>query len=331
MKKEMVKRGVRPGIFFRMASLLLCICFLSGCSVFQKLDQPYDFAQRVQFAMPAAAADKADSFADKLCVVTDQTPFQDGSVTAEAAAVFDLAGKQVSFGKNPFEKLYPASITKVMTALLAVKYGNLSDVVTVPEEAVITEPGATLCGIKPGDKLTMEQLLYGMLLPSGNDAAAAIAVHMAGSIEKFSDRMNEEARRLGATDTHFVNPHGLQDENHYTTAYDLYLIFNEAMKYPEFKKVIGTPSYGAVYTSASGETVTKTWDATNLYMTGDRPLPKGLTLLGGKTGTTKAAGSCLIMESQDKAGKDYISVVLKAPDKKGLYDNMTHLLNKVVD
>lgn len=315
----------------RAACLISWVFILTGCSAFQKLDQPYDFAQRTAFASSIMPSDKAAGFADQLCVVTEKTPSSDGSVTAEAAAVFGLADEKAFFGKNPFEKLYPASITKVMTALLALKYGNTADEVTVPLDAVITEPGATLCGIKPGDKLTMEQLLYGLLLPSGNDAAAAIAVHMDGSVEEFAHRMNQEARRLGATGTHFVNPHGLHDENHYTTAYDLYLIFNEALKYPEFRKIIGSPTYTAMYTLASGETATRTWDATNLYMTGSRKLPKGLSLLGGKTGTTKAAGNCLIMESQDEAGKDYISVVLKAPDKKGLYDNMTHLLNKVVD
>ena len=118
--------------------------------------------------------------------------------------------------------MYPASITKVMTSLIAIKYGNLEDQVTVTEDAVISESGATLCGIKPGDTLTLEQLLYGLMLPSGNDAGAAIAIHMAGSIDAFADMMNEEAKRLGATDTHFMNPHGLHDEDHYTTAYDLY-------------------------------------------------------------------------------------------------------------
>ena len=131
--------------------------------------------------------------------------------------------------------------------------------------------------------------------------------------------------------THFVNPHGLNDENHYTTAYDLYLIFNEAMKYPDFRKVIGTSSYDAVYATASGDTLTKTWKQSNWYMTGERDMPEGLTALGGKTGTTKAAGSCLIMGSSGSSGMEYISVVLKAPDRTGLYDNMSNILNKIVD
>lgn len=323
MRKNIRRKAVCAAI---CAALLL-----SGCSSLKKLDNPYDFAQRTALYEGGALAGRAESFASDLCVVTENTPSSDAAVTAEAAAVFDVAGKEVIFGKNPFEKLYPASITKIMTALLAIKYGDLSDEVTVPEEAVITESGATLCGIKPGDKITMEQLLYGLMLPSGNDAGAAIAVHMDDTIEAFAARMNAEAKKLGATGTHFVNPHGLNDENHYTTAYDLYLIFNEAMKYPEFRKIVGTDSYEAVYTLASGETVTKTWKQSNWYMTGERQMPEGLFALGGKTGTTKAAGSCLIMGSDDASGKEYISVVLKAPDRKGLYDNMTNILNKIVD
>lgn len=108
------------------------------------------------------------------------------------------------YSKNAFERLYPASITKVMTALIAIKYGDLTDTVTVTEDAVITEAGATLAGIHPGDQLTMEQLLYGLMLPSGNDAGAAIAVHMAGSIDAFAELMNREAQKLGATGTHFM-------------------------------------------------------------------------------------------------------------------------------
>lgn len=235
------------------------------------------------------------------------------------------------YSKNAFERLYPASITKVMTALIAIKYGDLTDTVTVTEDAVITEAGATLAGIHPGDQLTMEQLLYGLMLPSGNDAGAAIAVHMAGSIDAFAELMNREAQKLGATGTHFMNPHGLTNADHYTTAYDLYLIFNEALKQPEFRKVTGTTSYTADYTDGSGNPVSTTWEGGNWYMVGQRQTPDGLTVFSGKTGTTSAAGFCLIMASRDQKEKEYISVVLKAPSRPGLYDNMTNIISKIVD
>ena len=118
----------------------------------------------------------------RICVLSPmKVLFDPEDVTSQAGALFDLTDREVLYSKDAFEKMYPASITKVMTSLIAIKYGNLEDQVTVTEDAVISESGATLCGIKPGDTLTLEQLLYGLMLPSGNDAGAAIAIHMAGS------------------------------------------------------------------------------------------------------------------------------------------------------
>lgn len=298
----------------------------------EALDRPYSFTER---SFPVELTDSTDGyaslFASDLCVVTDESQYSPSDTTSEAAGLFDITDGQVMYSKNAFERLYPASITKVMTALIAIKYGDLTDTVTVTEDAVITEAGATLAGIHPGDQLTMEQLLYGLMLPSGNDAGAAIAVHMAGSIDAFAELMNREAQKLGATGTHFMNPHGLTNADHYTTAYDLYLIFNEALKQPEFRKVTGTTSYTADYTDGSGNPVSTTWEGGNWYMVGQRQTPDGLTVFSGKTGTTSAAGFCLIMASRDQKEKEYISVVLKAPSRPGLYDNMTNIISKIVD
>ena len=233
------------------------------------------------------------------------------------------------YSKNAFERLYPASITKVMTALIAIKYGDLTDTVTVTEDAVITEAGATLAGIHPGDQLTMEQLLYGLMLPSGNDAANAIADHIAGSTDAFVEKMNAKAKELGATHTHFVNANGLHSTDHYTTAYDLYLIFNEALKLPLFCEIINAQSYTADYTDANGAAKQQVWKVGNWYLKGDREAPEGVTVLGGKTGTTQAAGYCLIMASDGDDGKEYISVVLKSANRPSLYDNMTEILTKI--
>lgn len=311
-----------------MAGFLLCSCGKKE----EALDRPYSFTER---SFPVELTDSTDGyaslFASDLCVVTDESQYSPSDTTSEAAGLFDITDGQVMYSKNAFERLYPASITKVMTALIAIKYGDLTDMVTVTEDAVITEAGATLAGIHPGDQLTMEQLLYGLMLPSGNDAGAAIAVHMAGSIDAFAELMNREAQKLGATGTHFMNPHGLTNADHYTTAYDLYLIFNEALKQPEFRKVTGTTSYTADYTDGSGNPVSTTWEGGNWYMVGQRQTPDGLTVFSGKTGTTSAAGFCLIMASRDQKEKEYISVVLKAPSRPGLYDNMTNIISKIVD
>ena len=152
--------------------------FLGGCS--PALEDAYVFEERIPglAAQAAGSGYYADAFAQDLCVVTGEEAFDAGFVTSEAGALFDQGDREVLYSKNAFERLYPASITKVMTALVALKYGTLTDRVTVTEDAVITESGATLCGIEPGDVLTLEQLLYGLMLPSGNDAGAAIAVYV---------------------------------------------------------------------------------------------------------------------------------------------------------
>ena len=311
------------------AACLLAGLVLSGCG--RQTQVTYESSRLETMAEDLQENAQADSFAKDLCVVTGEEGEADASVTAEAAAVFGVDSKEVIFQKNPFERLYPASITKIMTALIAIRDGNLSDSVTVGPETVITETGASLAHINPGDTLTMEQLLYGLMLPSGNDAGAAIAVHMAGSTEAFAEKMNETAHALGATDTHFVNPHGLSNEDHYTTAYDLYLIFNEALKYPEFRQIIGTVSYQAQYTDSTGQTKTQEWKNSNQYLNGKSKAPDGVTVIGGKTGTTRAAGSCLILGCQDENSNDYISVVLKAESRDVLYDNMTKIIGKIVN
>ena len=317
----MIRKSIPGGI------LLALTVSLAGCS--SSLQDAYVLEERIPSLAAGAegAGYYAEPFAEDLCVVTDESAFDEGHVTSEAAALFDEDGREVLYSKDAFERLYPASITKVMTALVALEYGNLSDQVTVTEDAVITESGASLCGIEPGDVLTLEQLLYGLMLPSGNDAGAAIAVHIAGSIEAFADMMNAEADRIGAVDTHFVNPHGLHDPDHYTTAYDLYLIFHEAMKNPVFREITGTTAYTASYRDRSGQTVSKTWKGGNWFMTGERETPAGITVIGGKTGTTQAAGYCLIMAEEAADGGEYVSVVLKSDSRPALYDNMENIIS----
>ncbi len=322
-----VKKGTVPVL---LAAGVLFLLLLTGCGKQSRLENAYSFEER-EYGFSGGMSGQAPLFAGNLCVITGETQDDDVSVSAGAGALFDVTDANVLYSKNATERMYPASITKVMTALIAIEEGNLSDIVTVTGDAVITEPGASLCGIKPGDQITMEQLLYGLMMPSGNDAANAIAVHMAGSMDAFVDRMNERAKELGATQTHFMNPSGLSNDDHYTTAYDLYLIFNEALKLPLFREIIHTQSYTAQYTDASGAPVSQTWNVGNWYQKGDTETPAGLTVLGGKTGTTKAAGYCLIMAVDDSSGGEYISVVLKSDSRPALYENMTNIITKIVN
>ena len=249
------------------------------------------------------------------------------AVTSETAVLIDADTGAVLYDKGMDEYRYPASTTKILTAYLALKYGNLDDVLTVSSDAVNTlMSGSSICGLKPGDQLTLDQALYGLMLCSGNDAANVIAEYISGSTDKFAELMNKEAQALGATQSHFVNPHGLPDDNHYTTAYDLYLIFNAAIKDDRFVNYISTKKYTTSYTDASGAQVNQVWVNTNGYLKGTYDMPENVTVIGGKTGTTEAAGSCLVLYSESQDKKPYISIVLKGNSKKELYTLMTELL-----
>ena len=233
------------------------------------------------------------------------------------------------YAKDIYTRVYPASLTKIMTALITLENANFSDKVTFTEDMVENEYAAKLCGFEVGDELTVEQLFNALLIYSGNDAANALAVHVAGSIEAFTALMNKEAKRLGCVDTNFVNAGGLHDNNHYTSAYDMYLIFNECLKHDEFAETIRHSSYKATYTDASGETVYATYTTTNQYFLDAYDYPESVRVLGGKTGTTNEAGSCLILYDVDKKENGYISVILGASGSEELYSEMNILLNKI--
>lgn len=271
----------------------------------------------------------ASSMASDLGVANEDIALEDVQLTVGAAALFSESDRQVLYAKNVHQKMYPASITKIMTALVALKYGNLDEVVTVGEECKEIEEGSSVCEIEVGDRLTLRQLLYGLMINSGNDAAMTIAVHVGGSVESFVSMMNEEAKEIGATNTHFVNPHGLQDEEHYTTVYDVYLMFHEALKYDTFQDMIGKSNYYATYTDASGEETGIMWESTNHYFINEAIPPEDVTVVGGKTGTTSEAGACLCLYSKDKYGDPYISIILNAETKEVLYQEMNELLSKI--
>lgn len=274
----------------------------------------------------------ADAFAKDICVTAvDVTEGTDVDMSqASSAGLFDLNHTNVIYAKNIHEKLYPASLTKVMTALVALKYGSPEDMITVSAEAAgIKESGAQLVGLKEGDTLTLSQALHALLMYSANDAGVAIADHIGGSVENFAEMMNQEALEIGATNSHFVNPHGLQDDNHYVTAYDLYLIFNEALKYDLFSEIIQMDSYSTTYTDKSGNPKKMEIGTTNQYLQGNYQPPENITVLGGKTGTTNAARNCLILLSKDVSGNPYISVIMRSEERGIMYEEMTDLLGEI--
>ena len=250
-------------------------------------------------------------------------------ITSETGVLMDADSGTLLYSKGGDEIRYPASITKIMTAMLALQSGKLNDTVTITQDNVTLEDGSQVCGFVAGDQVTLDQLLHCLLVYSGNDAASAIAEYVGGSTENFVQMMNDYAAKLGCTGTHFSNPHGLQDENHYTTPYDIYLMLNEAFTYPEFTEITELPSYTVTYTGSDGTEKSTTLTATDHYLTGEATAPKDVTILGGKTGTTEVAGNCLAILTQNAYGKTFVSIVMGAATKELLYQEMNSLLQNI--
>lgn len=312
-------------------AIVICVS-LTGCGA-PSYELPYNPDSEVSSynVISRPKPGLASTFASNLCIVTqDITDDENVDMSlSEAAALFDVNNSQTIYAKNAHERLYPASLTKVMTALVALKYGSLDQILTATDAVNITESGAQLCGLKSGDSMTLDQALHILLMYSANDAANLIAENIGGSVEQFITMMNEEARALGATNSNFVNAHGLSDENHYTTAYDLYLIFNSAIQNESFREIINMTSYQTTYYDKDGQEKNLDFQNTNLYLRGDFQAPGNITVIGGKTGTTNAAGHCLIILSRDTNSAPYISVILRSESRDSLYEGMSDLLEEI--
>lgn len=322
----------RKQVVRKIAFILCCCMLLTGCS--QEAVSLMDTQIEAAGYSSGTISDEVYEqtlLSEDICVIPKKNNSPtDSAISAESALLVNDTAGEMLFAKNIYKKKYPASITKIVTALIALQIADMEDMVTVSYDAShITEYGAKLCGFQEGDQIKMEDLLYCLLVYSGNDAGVAIAEHIGGSVEGFAGMMNQEMTRLGASGTNFVNSHGLHDENHYTTAYDLYLIFHELLKYDMFREIINQSEYEASWQDAQGQEKTMTFRSTDRYLLGYEQVPDGLTVIGGKTGTTIAAGNCLILYSQDKQKNDYISVILKADSSAALYSQMSHLLGYV--
>lgn len=316
---------------------MLCAFFcitvigISGCgSTTISLEHPYDVYEMTAFSGSSTSGSEKTYLGTDLCVADDfplGTDTTDSQV-AEGAGTFNLATNTVVYAKNIYGKLYPASTTKILTAYIALKYcDNLdSTYVTVSEHAADQASDSSVCGLAAGDVISLKDLLYGLMLRSGNDAAIAIAEHISGDEASFAALMNQEALALGAAQSHFVNPNGLPDPEHYTSVYDLYLLFQEALKNEAFVDIIRIKSADVAYTNAQGERVEHTWENTNQYLNGHTKTPEGFTVIGGKTGTTGEAGYCLVLYSENASGQPIISIVLKADGKSNLYLLMNEML-----
>lgn len=271
---------------------------------------------------------QVDYFASNLAV-TNEDGTEIGltsSTDIYGSGLFGVDDGIVYHGYNLFETFYPASTTKIITAYVALKYGNLTDEIVITEEDIDLPSDSSICDLEVGDTVTLYDLLSGLLLQSGNDCALAIARYISGDIDTFAVLMTEEAAALGATNSNFVNPHGLHDENHYTTVYDLYLMFNECIKNETFLEIISKSTYDTIIVESDGTERSVTWNATNYYALGYVASPSNVTVIGGKTGYTDSARNCLIILVEAEDGSQYISAIMGAVYKDVLYSEMTTMI-----
>ncbi|MHB1456037.1 MAG: D-alanyl-D-alanine carboxypeptidase family protein [Armatimonadota bacterium] len=237
-----------------------------------------------------------------ICCISAGASPKPPTIKAKSAIIIDALTGVIMYEKNSRAKREPASTTKIMTAILALEHGKLSDVVTASADVSKTQYSSM--HLKPGENLTLNDLMYGLLLRSANDAAKCAAEYVAGSEENFAELMNEKAISIGALDTHFVNPHGLHNPNHYTTAYDLALITRYAIQNPDFNTFVRTKGT-KINRSINKQDVTMRNTAKFLWKY------KGAD--GIKTGHTKEAGRCFV-GSVTRDNWRVLSVVLGSPE-----------------
>jgi D-alanyl-D-alanine carboxypeptidase (penicillin-binding protein 5/6) len=247
-----------------------------------------------------------------LVLLAQDARCQDLPLAAQSAALVDSYSGEFLYTKNPDAKQYPASSTKILTALIVIEAGNLDQLVAVAPEDTKVEPSSL--DLKPGQQFTRRQLLFGMLLKSANDVAMCLARDNAGSVPAFAEKMDQRAAELGATNSHFVNPHGLHDPNHYTTAHDLVLIARAAMQQPLFRQIVSTIYY--TWRTPNGEV--------DELRNHNRLLRHFAGCNGLKTGYTRAAQQVLV-SSALRGGHEVISVVLHT-DKPGIWVDSKTLL-----
>lgn len=242
------------------------------------------------------------------------------SVSAESYFIIDNRTNKVLYSKEENKKMYPASTTKILTAIIVLENSNLDDIVTASYDAIMSVPqGYSNAKIQIGEQFTVEQLLELLLVPSANDAANILAEHIGGTMDSFVTMMNTKINELGLTDTHFTNVYGLHDENHYTTAHDLAFIMKYCLKNDTFRKIAGQASCAIPTTNMYG---TRSYNSTNELLISTNPnYYKYLT--AGKTGFTSKAKECLV-SSAYRDNLELICVVLgsnsRFSDTKNLYE-----------
>ncbi len=302
--KPFDERFKKP-LWERSRRSLLC-SLLCGIFLFSTLPSPLLAQNQSGVVDATTGASAAGEPLDDISPTTGTTVYKN-QIISESALLMDADSGQILFEKNMHKQLAPASITKILTALLAVEKGDFNDTITMSHDAVFSVPrGASHIALDEGEQLTLEQAMYAMMLPSANDAANGIAEYLSGSVIDFAALMNQRAKELGALDSHFVNANGLSAQGHYTSAYDMALITREALKYEKFRTVWGTARYDMAPTNLQPEV--RIFNTQNKMLTNTKYHYDGV--VGGKLGYTSEADNTMVVVAQ-RNGRTLICVLLK--------------------
>ena len=312
-------------------TLILCMTLLTGCG-----SKTFKAGKQLDIGiLPELPLYGDYGMADEYAVIDRDEELDAAAYNSFFATMLvDDTTKVPIVAHNVHNRIYPASMTKLMTGILvmeSIEKGDISldDIVTLNRKVTFDDWDAMASDLVGGCRVSVKNLLYGLMITSYNDCGVILAELIAGSESAFCDRMNEKAREIGATNTHFENCHGLHSDDHYTTAYDLYLIISEFSKH-DLAYIIGSlNTYDFTYTDPDGNEQVVTIEPTNEFVTGEINMPSGYSIGSWKTGTTEEALNCLVMEFvNDSTGDKYVALIAGADGKEALYSAMTELINK---
>jgi len=312
--------------------IICCVSLLSGCSFINRynVNEPLSISSTVNLPIvrPSGLAN------ENVVIPYDSYVYDTPDLEYEAGLLINETKHSVVCAMNPHKRIYPASMTKILTGIVvmeAVERGQISlnDTVVVGKAIEFNEDNVAVLGLTTGDYITVNELLHGLLISSYNDCAVLLARYISGSVSEFVDLMNAKAAELGATNSHFVNPHGLHDNNHYTTPYDLYLIFKEFLTKDTLMQIDSNSMYDLTMHRDSEKMIIPLM-ATNAFLSNSFDMPTGYSITGWKTGTTEKAGSCIILEFvDDETDERFICLVSNAADHEALYQNVEDMLKEI--
>lgn len=312
-------------------TLILCMTLLTGCG-----SKTFKAGKQLDIGiLPELPLYGDYGMADEYAVIDRDEELDAAAYNSFFATMLvDDTTKIPIVAHNVHNRIYPASMTKLMTGILvmeSIEKGDISldDIVTLNRKVTFDDWDAMASDLVGGCRVSVKNLLYGLMITSYNDCGVILAELIAGSESAFCDRMNEKAREIGATNTHFENCHGLHSDDHYTTAYDLYLIISEFSKHDLAYIIDSLNTYDFTYTDPDGNEQVVTIEPTNEFLTGEINMPSGYSIGSWKTGTTEEALNCLVMEFvNDSTGDKYVALIAGADGKEALYSAMTELINK---